>query len=202
VAFTMATRTARYGNVSNAQSQSNSQSNSLRPTPDPTLDPTLDTSVDASLDTSSNLDVIDNQIPLVISTRIPKKEKKVNLIWTDIMEETLFNGLLEQDHNGKRADMGFKTEAWAIVQDAVQEVYLGYLVIEVSQLKSKESNYKALYKDWKWLKEQSGFGQDPTTGAITASLQAWSDIIKVYFYFFCIYRYLLTIKDSQILWMA
>jgi hypothetical protein len=31
-------------------------------------------------------------------------------------------------------------------------------VIEISQLKNKESNYKALYKDWKWLKEQSGFG--------------------------------------------
>jgi hypothetical protein len=46
------------------------------------------------------------------------------------------------------------------------------LVIEIQQLKSKESNYKALYKDWKWLKDQSGFGRDPDTGAITASLQA------------------------------
>jgi hypothetical protein len=133
---------------------------------------------------------------------MPEKEKKVNLIWTDIMEETLFNELLEQDHSSKRADMGFKTEAWAAVRNAVQEVYLGRLVIEVSQLKSKESNYKVLYKDWKWLKEQSGFRQDPTTGAITASLQAWSDVIKVYFYYFYRHRYLLTIKDSQNLWMA
>jgi hypothetical protein len=88
------------------------------------------------------------------------------------MEETLFNELLKQDHNGKRANMGFKTEAWAVVRDAVQEVYLRRLIIEVLQLKSKESNYKALYKDWKWLKEQLGFRQDLTTGAITASFQA------------------------------
>jgi hypothetical protein len=165
----MATRTARYGNASNAQSlsnslssslsnsQSNSQSNSLHPTPDTTvdafLDASLNASVDASLDPSSDLDLINSQIPLVISTRMPEKEKKVNLIWTDIMEETMFNELLEQDHNGKRADMGFKTEAWAAVRDAIQEVYLGCLVIEVSRLESKESSYKALYKDWKWLKE-------------------------------------------------
>jgi hypothetical protein len=131
----------------------------------------LDASVDASLDPGSDLDLIDSQIPLVISTRKPEKEK-VSLIWTNIMEETLFNELLEQDHNGKRADMEFKTEAWAVVRDAVQEVYLGRLVIEVSQLKNKESNYKTLYKDWKWLKEQLGFRQDPTIGVITASLQA------------------------------
>jgi hypothetical protein len=61
----------------------------------------------------------------------------------------LFNELLEQDHNSKRADMGFKAKAWAAVRNAIQEVYLGRLVIEVLQLKSKESNYKALYKDWK-----------------------------------------------------
>jgi hypothetical protein len=131
VAFTMATRTARYGNASNAKSQSNSQSNSLRPTPDPTLDAfpdasldgsldgSLDASVDAPLDPSSDLDLIDSQIPLVISTQRSEKEKKVNLIWTDIMEETLFNELLEQDHSSKRADMGFKTKAWAAVRNAV-----------------------------------------------------------------------------------
>jgi hypothetical protein len=73
------------------------------------------------------------------------------------MEETLFSELLGQDHLEKRADLGFKSEAWAI-RDAVQGVYTGHLVIEVLQLKSKESNYKALYKDWKWLKDQSRYG--------------------------------------------
>jgi hypothetical protein len=67
-------------------------------------------------------------------------------------------------------------------------------VIEISQLKNKESNYKALYKDWKWLKEQLGFGRDLDSSAITASFQAWTDVIKVYSYCFYICIYLITIK--------
>jgi hypothetical protein len=96
------------------------------------------------------------------------------------MEETLFNELYKQDRLGKRADMRFKSEAWTVVRDAVQDVYAGHIVIEISHLKNKESNYKALYKDWKWLKEQSGFGRDPDSGAITASFQAWSDVMCIY----------------------
>ncbi|KAN0071278.1 hypothetical protein V8E54_010709 [Elaphomyces granulatus] len=33
----------------------------------------------------------------------------------------------------------------------------------IRELKSKESNHKALYKDWKWLIAQSGFGIHPKT---------------------------------------
>ena len=120
VAFTMATRKASYGD--------DTQSN----TPDPTCNPSLD-SLDTSHNPSLDLGLLDSQldVPLIVSTQ-PKKEKKANLIWTDIMEETLFNGLLEQDHLSKRANIGFKSKAWAIVQDAVQGVYIGGLVIEVS----------------------------------------------------------------------
>jgi hypothetical protein len=131
VAFIMATRTASYGNT---------QSN----TPDPNCDLALDLALDHTLDSQSR----------TAAVRI----KKASLVWTDLMEETLFNELLEQDRLGKRADMGFKSEAWIVVRDAIQEIYIGPLVIEIQQLKNKESNYKALYKDWKWLKDQSGFG--------------------------------------------
>jgi hypothetical protein len=93
--------------------------------------------------------------------------------------------------------MGFKSEAWVVVRDTVQAVYTALMGVEIPQLKSKESNYKALYKDWKWLKEQSGFEQDPDTGAITASLQAWNDVIKVYFYCFYICIYLIIINSKS-----
>jgi hypothetical protein len=178
VPFTKTTRTASYGDnaQSNTQSNTQSQSNSPNSTPDPTPNP----------------DPFDSQLDsqLVDSNQHAKKQRKANLIWTDKMEETLFSELLGQGHLGKRADMGFKSEAWTVVRDAVQEVYTGSLVIEVLQLKSKESNYKVLYKDWKWLKDQSGFGRDPDTGAITACLQAWNDVIKVPFYYFYIHIYL------------
>ena len=96
-----------------------------------------------------------------------------------------------QNRLGKRADIGFKSEVWAVVRDTVQDVCKGNIVINVSQLKNKESNYKALYKDWRWLREQSGFGRDPDTGKITASIQAWNDVIKVYFHYFYICIYLI-----------
>ena len=118
-------------------------------TPDPTLDPALKSSLDPTPNPSLDLNKSQHHSIWI---------KKASLIWTDLMEETLFNELHRQDHLGKHADMGFKSEAWIVVHDAVQDVYIGPIVIEVSQLKNKESNYKVLYKDWKWLKEQSGFG--------------------------------------------
>jgi hypothetical protein len=44
---------------------------------------------------------------------------KVPFAWTFIMEQMLFNELLEQANNGKRADNGFKKEAWTAACIAV-----------------------------------------------------------------------------------
>ena len=112
----MATRTASYGNI-----QSNTQSNTPDPpqlnnqsnTPDPALDPALDP--------------YDSQ-----SQFAPRRSKKVSLIQTDLMEETLFNELYKQDRLGKCADIGFKSKAQVAIQDAVQDVYIRDIVIEVS----------------------------------------------------------------------
>jgi hypothetical protein len=38
---------------------------------------------------------------------------------------------------------------------------------------------KALWKEFIWLKDQSGFGYDEEKGLITIGEQAWQDIIKV-----------------------
>jgi hypothetical protein len=95
------------------------------------------------------------------------------------MEETMLNELYLQDQLGKRADAGFKAEAWTIVQEKVQAIYQGPLTINLVQLKSKEGWYRGAYKDWKWLKEQSGFGFDEGTGMIIASKEVWDEVIKV-----------------------
>jgi hypothetical protein len=63
------------------------------------------------------------------------------------MEETLFNELHRQDRLRKRADIEFKLKACTVVCNTVQNVYIEPIVIEISQLKNKESNYKTLYKD-------------------------------------------------------
>lgn len=111
----------------------------------------------------------------------------IDLQWTKEMEEVMFNELYRQDQLGKRADAGFKAEAWTVVLEKVQEVYTGPLTI--AQLKSKEGWYRGAFKDWKWLKDQSGFNYDEATGMIVAAREAWDEVIKVAFHLFYKGRY-------------
>ena len=65
---------------------------------------------------------------------------------------------------------------------AIQEEYnstfdRGQLIIKVAQLKNKESSYKALYKDQRYLKDQSRFRQDLETGVFIALLKAQLDML-------------------------
>ena len=99
--------------------------------------------------------------------------------WTAIMIQTLFSELLEQAQDGKRADSGFKKEAWESVLREVQAVYTGPYPIPLQKVKQKEQTFKGLYKDWKFLRDQSGFGWDEETRMVTASDQAWNDICAV-----------------------
>jgi hypothetical protein len=98
------------------------------------------------------------------------------------MIQTLFSELLKQAQDGKRADSGFKKEAWDSVLKEFQEVYTGPYPIPLQKVKQKEQAFKALYKDWKFLRDQSGFGWDEETRMITASDQAWNDICAVSYY--------------------
>ena len=62
-------------------------------------------------------------------------------------------------------------------------VYIGPYPISLQKIKAKEQTFKAYYKDWKYLYDQSGFGWDEETRMITASDQAWNDICAVSYYF-------------------
>lgn len=109
------------------------------------------------------------------------KEKADKISWDYAMEEMLFQTLVDRARAGKRADQGFKTEAWAEALSKVQAVAPAKIkpLLTVAKLKSKESNYKALYKDWKWLISQSGFGIHPETRVVTASAEAWDEVLQV-----------------------
>ncbi|ODQ76035.1 hypothetical protein LIPSTDRAFT_224306 [Lipomyces starkeyi NRRL Y-11557] len=54
----------------------------------------------------------------------------------------------------------------------------GQHVLSIEKLKSKESNYKAYYKDWKWLIGQSGFAIHPETRCVTAAPEAWDELLR------------------------
>jgi cell cycle checkpoint protein len=93
------------------------------------------------------------------------------------MEAALFRTLCEQVEVGKRADSGFKKEAWIASCTAIAETT--GVVVTIEQCKSKADSQKALWREFNWLKDQSGFGYNEETGLITAGDQAWRDVIKV-----------------------
>lgn len=101
--------------------------------------------------------------------------------WTYEMEEGLFSTLLEKVRSGKRADSGFKLEAWTEALEVVKSTAPITMrpLLTIEKLKNKELNTKAQYKDWKWLIGQSGFGIHPETRCVTASDEAWSEVLKV-----------------------
>jgi hypothetical protein len=63
------------------------------------------------------------------------------------MIHTLFTELLEQAQDEKRADSGFKKEAWDSVLREVQAVYTGLYTIPLQKVKQKEQTFKGYYKD-------------------------------------------------------
>ena len=103
------------------------------------------------------------------------------------MIQVLFTELLEQVQDSKCADSGFKKEAQDSVLKEVQEVYSGPYPIPLYKIKQKEQVYKVLYKDWKFLQDQSGFGQDEEIQMVTVPDQVWDSIIKVSNYYSNLY---------------
>jgi hypothetical protein len=120
-------------------------------------------------------------------TAVKDSKKLPDLKWIERMEYWLFESLLAQDRLGKRADQGFKSEAWLPVIETVQEAYnlSGHSPVREitkTQCQGKEAAFKTLYKEHCWLLDQSGFGLDPVTGLIEASDEAWAEVIKVRLY--------------------
>jgi Myb/SANT-like DNA-binding domain len=101
------------------------------------------------------------------------------LQWTDPMEEKLFNAFLEQHNRGKRADMGWKAEAWAAVIEAVQAAYGGQLVVTKTHCQTKEATYKNHFKDHLYIEKLSGFSWNDELGVFEAAPEAWDELVKV-----------------------
>jgi Myb/SANT-like DNA-binding domain len=92
------------------------------------------------------------------------------------MMEVMIEELLNQVELGKRADSGFKKEAWVAVCAMVQTVNIQPL-IEL-QCKAKIETLKDLWKGLNWLLDQSGFGYDEAK-LVTAPDNVWADLRKV-----------------------
>jgi hypothetical protein len=77
---------------------------------------------------------------------------------------------------GKRADSGFKAEAWVACVEAVMEVTP--YIVTVKQCKNKAEAQKALWKDLCYLRDQSGFGWNEQKKRVEAPDNVWDTMIE------------------------
>ena len=93
------------------------------------------------------------------------------------MQEALLVALLDQCRAGKRADSGFKKEAWSAVLVEVQAITTSQ--VNEKQLKSRVDWFKSMWKEWSALEDNSGFGWDEPTQLFTAEDSVWREYLKV-----------------------
>ena len=89
----------------------------------------------------------------------------------------MYSTLCIQVQLGKRADSGFKKEAWQAVCTEITDRF--NIKVTISQCKSKADNQKVLQREFTWLRDQSRFGFNEETGLIEAGDRAWADVIAV-----------------------
>ena len=104
------------------------------------------------------------------------------------MERALLDGLLAQHRKGKRADGGWKSEAWQAILPVVQaqvtqQNSLGVRVrLTKAQLSNKTTDLKQTYAAWKGCFNLSGFGWDEETELFTADDEVWESYIQISLY--------------------
>lgn len=95
------------------------------------------------------------------------------------MKNALVEALVNEIERCKRADSGYKKEAWEYARNEVQRV-AGGAIITVTHCKNKLDGFKKNWKVWIDLTNQSGFGVD-AQGVVTGpdhALEAYFEAHK------------------------
>ncbi len=99
------------------------------------------------------------------------------------MESCLVNALVKAVDDGKRAENGFKKDAWMDVQKALQKE-IPDLSIAISQIKSKDAELKKMFWEFQNCRDNSGFGWDQDKQIPTAPDHVWVEYRAVNFFLF------------------
>ena len=78
---------------------------------------------------------------------------------------------------GKRADSGFKKEAWTACIVVIEDIQSQPISLE--QCKRKIDLLKGQWKNFNWLRSHSGFRWDKEKGLVTALDKVWDEMCKV-----------------------
>lgn len=120
----------------------------------------------------------DSQDPVIDPQQQDEDEANTKFAWTFEMEEALFTELVHQVELGKRADSGFKKDAWIAALTAVEAVTTRQ-DITLLRCKNKVESFKKYWRGFNTLRDQSGFGYNEETGLIEASNNVWTELFKV-----------------------
>lgn len=118
-------------------------------------------------------------IPDIVVTEI---KKTVSMVWTATMEETLFESLVRICRIGKRAESGFKQEAWIDQVKDVMDDDFWKPYLDLKKCKSKVDINKQRYREFVHLLHKSGWGFDESTQRFTATPEMWDEHINVSIY--------------------
>ncbi|OAV85667.1 hypothetical protein PTTG_10782 [Puccinia triticina 1-1 BBBD Race 1] len=103
--------------------------------------------------------------------------KTPNHTWTTDQKMSLLESIATQYAAGLETDNGgLKKEAWPIVQQKLNTKYS--LTLSLDQIKNQKNALRTLYIDYKFLRDQSGFGWDEDRGTVTADNTVWDDVFS------------------------
>lgn len=106
--------------------------------------------------------------------------KMSKLTWTTEMERVLLQSMVEQVRSGKRAESGFKKEAWVISVDQVKVVAKLPDMVTMKKAKDKLDTLKTKWNIWWKLRyEVSGWGWNEITQLFEASPEQWERYTEV-----------------------
>lgn len=108
----------------------------------------------------------------------PRAPRLSPIQWTDEAEEVLLTVLVEQVRLGKRAENGYKAEAWEeVCKQLMQQMSFA---CTKDQAKNKNNMLKTYYRTWCELQDTaSGFGWDGVLERYTAEDGVWDLWCKV-----------------------
>ena len=107
----------------------------------------------------------------------------VKLVWTEAMERALLQSMVDAVRSGKRAESGFKKEAWTQAMNDVKTAAHSSDVITPEKIKNKLQSLKQLWKEWIKLDEKVlGWGWDNSIQLFLAEPKQWEAHLAVSIY--------------------
>jgi hypothetical protein len=115
---------------------------------------------------------MDGDVQVIQATSSSKK-----VFWTKEMERKLLDLLQEQVQLGKKAEGGFKKEAWT----AIERRFNNEMKMKLSKenFKNKLKTWKQGYRVMKDLRNTSGLAWNEATQTMDVDDSVWDELLKV-----------------------